>query len=600
MGRMTATDANTIRARRWHEGLALALVFFSFFMAAFISRTVFERLPHLEDELAYIYQARIFARGDVVIDIPEPRRAYWQPFVVDYEPHGTRFGKYSPGWPALLAIGVALGQMWFINAAAAALTVALVYRLGREVFNPDVGVIAAALTAFSPMALLLNATLMGHTTALCCFTLFMYAYWRLSRQGCRHPLRWGALAGLALGLLIVNRPLSAVGVTLPFVLWSGLRVLRAAVDRWRPAPERLWPTLQPLLLLATIALILSSALPLFNHATTGDPTQNLYTLVWPYDRVGFGECCGRSGHTIIKGVLHTRYDLSLTAADLFGWQAGLITAELQEHLRTRSSYWPVMGLSFFILPFGLWLGLRARWLRVWLLLALAWLAIPLARNADFLRTDETAIWAWLGAGVIWLLIPPLALAWRGTTDADQSRAAWTWLLLAVAVSLIGLHLAYWVGSQRYSTRYYFEALTALALIGALPIGWLARRFNRVFIYWLLSLALVWSLIAYSLPRIEALYRFNGVSPELIEEIEQRRVDDRPLLVIVGGATGNVSWRAYGTLMAVTGPYLDDDIVVARDYHIGDSRVRDQILERFPDRQVIDMQARGDDIWFVDQ
>jgi len=598
MATMTTTDLTTTWTRRWHQWLALGLVLFSFFMALFVNRTVFERLPHLEDELAYIFQARIFARGDVVVASPEPRRAFWQPFVVDYEPQGTRFGKYSPGWPALLAIGVLLGQMSFVNAAAAALNVALVYRLGREVFNPDVGVIAAALMAFSPMALLLNASLMGHTTALCCFTLFMYAYWRLSRPRSRHRLRWAALAGLALGLLIVNRPLTAVGVTLPFVLWSGLRVLRAALDGWRSAPEKLLPTLQPLLLLAAIALLMSSALPLFNYAATGDPTQNLYTLVWPYDRVGFGECCGRSGHTIVKGILHTRYDLSLTAADLFGWQAGLITPQLVEHLQTRASYWPVMGLSFFILPFGLWVGFRTRWLRAWLLLALAWLAVPLATNADFLRDDEAAIWAWLGVGAVWMLVPPLALAWRGTTDDNRTRAAWTWLLLAVAVSLIGLHLAYWVGSQRYSTRYYFEAVSALALIGALPIAWLARRFKRVFIYWLLSLALVWSLNAYSTPRINALYRFNGVSPELIEQIEQRRVDDRPLLVIVNGDLGAVSWRAYGSLLAVTGPYLDDDIVAVRDF-AADGTVRAQLVERFPDRQIIEMQARSTDIWFVD-
>lgn len=596
---MTTTPTHTSSGLRWHEGLALALAVFSFFMAAFISRTVFERLPHLEDELTYVFQARIFARGDVVVDVPTPRRPFWQPFVVEYEPQGTRFGKYSPGWPALLALGIVLGQMGFVNAAAAALNVALVYRLGREVFNPDVGVIAAALTAFSPMALLLNGSLMGHTTALCCFTLFMYAYWRLSRRGCRHPLRWAALAGLALGLLIVNRPLTAVGVTLPFVLWSGLRVLRAALDRWRPAPEPLLVTLQPLLLLAGIALLMSSALPLFNYAATGDPTRNLYTLVWPYDRVGFGECCGRNGHTIIKGIRHARYDLSLTAADLFGWQVGGITPALQEHLRTRSVYWPPLGLSFFILPFGLWLGLRARWLRCWLLLALAWLVIPLAQDADFLRNDEAAIWAWLGVGAIWMLIPPLALAWRGATDDDRTRIAWTWLLLAVAVSLIGLHLAYWVGSQRYSTRYYFEALTALALIGALPIGWLARRLGRAAIYGLLSAALAWSLITYSLPRIEALYRFNGVSPELIAQVEQRRVDDRPLLVIVSGEAGTLSWRAYGSLLAVTGPYLDDDIVVARaDAPSG--TVREQLVQRFPDRQIIEMQARGDEIWFVDE
>ncbi len=197
---------------------------FTFFMSALVSRTVFERLPHLEDEVAYLFQAKLFARGDAVIESPQPQRAYWQPFVVDYKPTGNRFGKYTPGWPLILAVGVNLGQAWLVNAWLAGLTVALVYRLGREIFTPDVGVIAAALTAFSPFALLLNATLMGHTAALFFTTLFLYAYWRMEQQG-RGRLRWGALAGLALGIVVITRPLTALGVAAPLVLWSGVRLI---------------------------------------------------------------------------------------------------------------------------------------------------------------------------------------------------------------------------------------------------------------------------------------------------------------------------------------------------------------------------------------
>lgn len=75
----------------YHHLLAIGLAFFAFFMSALVSRTVFERLPHLEDEMAYLFQAKIFERGQLVVDTPDPRRAYWQPFVVDYEPTGKRF-----------------------------------------------------------------------------------------------------------------------------------------------------------------------------------------------------------------------------------------------------------------------------------------------------------------------------------------------------------------------------------------------------------------------------------------------------------------------------------------------------------------------------
>ncbi len=543
--------------RYFHHVLALALVLFSVWMSALVSQRVFERLPHLEDEVAYLYQAKTYAGGHLVIDSPQPRRAYWQPFVVDYGPTGQRFSKYTPGWPALLMLGIWMGQPWVINAFLAGLTVALVYRLGREVFSADTGLIAAALTAFSPMALLLNGTLMGHTAALFGVTLFYYAYWRMERG--RRPLRWGVIGGLALGLVITARPLTAIGIALPFVAWSSWRVFHAVrriIPIIRSGAARspyMARVLAPLVTLAAVTLIVSSSIPLYNYAATGDPAKNLYTLIWAYDRVGFGECCGRSGHTLEKGVRHVRFDLSLMAADLFGWQwqdltdvdehlshllvtgeiGTSITPELQEHLRTSGSYWPLTGISWILLPFGLLLGGRKRWI---------------------------------------------------------------WLLAGSAAGLIAVHLAYWIGSQRYSTRYYFEALTALALISALPLAWLIKRFaQRWLIYTALTVGLIYSLYVYSTPRISALYRFNFITPEQIEGVMARRESDEPVLVIVSGT--DVRWRALGTLMSVTSPYLDSDIVVAWDY-LQDG-VREAIIERFPDRQIIEMQAEGNEWAFVE-
>lgn len=536
----------------FHQTITLALVFFAFAMSALVSDRVFERLPHLEDEMAYLFQAKTYARGQLVIESPQPSRAYWQPFVKDYRPSGKRFSKYTPGWPALLAFGVQMGQPWVINAFLAGLNVALAYRLGRDLFQPDVGVIAAALMAFSPMALLLNGSLMGHTAALFGVTLFMVAYWRLERGW--HTLNWGVIAGLALGLVVITRPLTAIGISIPFVLWSGLRLLHellvSGVKSSRS--QHFWATVRPLLALTATTLIISSAIPVYNAAATGNPAQNLYTLVWSYDRVGFGECCGRNGHTLEKGIRHVRFDLSLMAADLYGWQlqdiqnigtnltqlwqdgaiGTSITPDLQEHLRTEGDYWPLTGISWLLLPFGLMLGPRKRW---------------------------------------------------------------TWLLAATAVCLIAVHLAYWIGSQRYSTRYYFEALAALSIISALPIAWLMRRMGRWLVAMLLALGLLYSLYSYSTPRIMALHNFNFISRTTIEGVQQRREGDDPVLVIVSG--DEVRWRALGALMSVTSPTLDSDMVMAWDNL--QPGVRESIVVRFPDRQFIEMEAEGNEAWFVE-
>lgn len=523
--------------------IVLLLAGFSFFMSALISRTVFERLPHLEDEVAYLYQAKLLAGGHSIIPSPEPRRAYWQPFIVDRG--GLRFGKYSLGWPGTLAGGVVIGQPWVVNAWLAALTVALVYRLGSDVFNRDTGVLASALTAFSPMALLLNGTLMGHTATLFWVALFLWAYWQLEHR--RRPLRWGVIAGVALGMILINRPLTAVGVALPFVLWSAVRVGRwgmpliftqnfgkvSGMNYHAPTDNSEHWRIRALFVLATVTLFVGAVIPLYNLAATGDATQNLYVFVWSYDKVGFGEGFGRHGHTLEKGIRQARWDLSLTAADLFGWQLGTITPELQDHLRENSDTWPVVGVSWILLPFGMWIGRKRRWV---------------------------------------------------------------WLLLGVMVSLVAVHTAYWIGSQRYSTRYYYEGLIAAALLSAIPLAWLARRWKRWPVYLGLGVVLVYSLYAYSTPRITALYRFNQIGPELIEAVEARRVDDRPILALVTG--NNVRWRAYGALMTVTSPYLDSEIVAALDNT--QPGVREQILARFPERQVIELLAEDNYAWFPDE
>ncbi len=572
----------------------LALCLFAFGMSGLVSRTVFERLPHLEDELTYQFQARVLARGQIVIESPEPARPFWQPFVQDRD--GVRFGKYSLGWPGLLAFGVLVGQPWVVNAFLSALTVALVYRLGREVFNPDAGLFAAALTAFSPMALLLNGTLMSHTAALCTATLFLYAYWRLGRS--RRPLWWGLVAGAALGLTLLIRPLAAVALAAPFVVWSLIRLAMTAGEQ----RSRLF---RGLVVLSVVTVVLGSLIPVYNAAATGNPGQNLYLLTWPYDRLGFGEGYGRNGHTLEKGVRQTRWDLSLTAADLFGWQTGTmfgadgqIDPALRQHLRNNAVYWPNIGLSWVLLPFGLLAGLRRRW---WLWggwLAVGTVLFMLTTNlpVDTLRSRDFAL-LWMGAAALWWLVPFAFLLWKNVSlpRSEREHQTWTWLLLAVALGLVGLHVAYWVGSQRYSTRYYFEALTALALLSALPLSWLARQVGRWPVIVLLALALGYSLYAYSTPRIMALYRFNWVSPALIEAVERRRVDDRPVLVIVSGT--DVRWRSYGSLMSSTGPFLDTPIVAAWDNQ--QEGIRAAILARFPGRQVIEMTAAGNQSCFVD-
>jgi 4-amino-4-deoxy-L-arabinose transferase-like glycosyltransferase len=583
---------------------ALLCVVLAFAGSLIVSNQVFERLPHLEDEFAYLYQARIFARGEVAIATPRPIRAYWQPFLLDV--NDNRFAKYTPGWPLLLSVGARLDAPWIVNAWLAMLTVALVYRLGREVFSRATGAVAALLTATSPAALLLDGSLMSHSASLFFTTLFLYAFWKVeksispqrtqtrlcpfwfrkdrnnqplsprppfpSRAGERgssflsekvplsmrngegdvggevpsvvKALLWGGVGGIALGMVLIIRPWTAVGVAAPFfvygagrVLWTVLR--RSCRDGWR--------VLRPLLVLAVATVLVGMAWPTFNYTVSaprgetfphylgrflrGDRDTNLYLRVWPYDRPGFGPGHGRveGGHTPAIGWRHAKQDLRCASRDLFGWAAppeSGVTVEQNACLATSRGY------SWLLLPIGLLAGLRRRW---------------------------------------------------------------TWLLLALPASLVVVHIAYWVGGGVYGARYCFEGLTATALVSAEGLTGLARCLSSLVrprvahgrglsqgtLYAALAALTIYSVAIYSPARLWPLRGYGNVSQAPIQEVNRLRRDpDRPVVVI---AWGESSWREVAALMAVTDPHLDSDIVLARDPARSNLAT---LLAQWPDREVI--------------
>ncbi|MEO0563165.1 MAG: glycosyltransferase family 39 protein, partial [Chloroflexota bacterium] len=433
-------------------------------------------------------------------------------------------------WSLVLALGVrGGGTPWMVNALIASLTVALTYRLGGQVFSRDVGLIATWLVTFSPMALLLNATLMNHTLALFLVTLFIYSYW--SAVTGEQPIIWGAVAGMALGWLVGTRTLTAVAVAVPFVLDAVVRLMYSLFR------GRFLQTLRPMITLGGMALLLAMMVPLYRYATTGDPTQNLYVLVWDYDRVGFGPDIGRFGHTLTDGIETARKDLTLTAVDLFGWQLERLTDGQTEQLQAATGTYPGRGWSLILLPLGLVLGLAGR------------------------------------------------------------KRRWVMLIGAIPLAIVGAYLAYWIGSQRYSTRYYFEALTAAAILTALPLGWLAKRWGSRIVVWAMLMSMTtWTFSNYTQPRLALLNGFNRVNQAMIAEVHNRRETDNPVLVVITGEY--MTWRAAGSLLAETGPFLDTDIILARNHTTEDHL--SAILQQFPDREVIPMYGDESWAWFTEE
>lgn len=558
----------------------LLLMGFTLVAAAVISRNTFERLPHLEDEFAYLYQARIFARLQAWVPSSEEAKIFWQPFVLQIDDGadtlGKRFGKYSPGWPLLLTFGVWLGQPWIVNAVLAMLSVGLTYRLGKEIFSEPVGLVAALLLAMSPMALLLNATLMSHVWAMFATVVFVYAYWRMTRHG-RGRFAWAALGGLMLGGLIITRPLTAIAMAIPValhVLWS---LQRAGRER-----------LVVLTFMAVCTLPTALLWPLFNHIWTGDWRTNTYTLLWEYDRVGFGSGYGLNpgGHSVYYGLRNARADLREYLRDLYGFT---LDPSLTDGL-TKS------------LIYG------------------------------------------AGAGLSWIPVVVGLIAGR--------RKAWVWFFFGFFVAIVLAGLAYWIGSvvngaAAYSLRYYYEATFAVCLVAGYGVVAWARSlahqpltrnpsptrgeglippsplvgergqgaegktllpFQQRFIiawhtiwpgYFILLVACGLSVFGFTPGRLReplprdwpnGLYRYNKVGMYQLEAIDAMRAEagrpnDPVLIVIVKRPTSTAqdNWRNYAAALAQTSPFLDSQIVVARIFEPGKVP---EIERRFSGRLVL--------------
>lgn len=292
------------------DRLALLLSLLGVIIGWLVAERVYERMAHIEDELAYVWQAQAIAAGHLKLPSPPGGRSFLVPFVVDYQ--GWRFSKYPLGWPVVLALGVRLGQRDLVNPLLSGLGVWLIYRLGRRLFGPLAGLLAAGLTLISPFFQLNSGALLSHPLGLVlstAFTLAWLAAWEASDDGVPRSLPL-ITAFAALGGLALTRPLTAVAISLPFAFHGLYHLLRGGKT------TRLRLLAGGGLLLGIVALHFA-----WQYAVTGDPFLNPYTLWWSYDSVGFGPGHGliEGGHTLRQAWINTEYSLWVGAHDLFGW-----------------------------------------------------------------------------------------------------------------------------------------------------------------------------------------------------------------------------------------------------------------------------------------
>jgi len=220
------------------------------------NRFLLRDFPNSADEYSYFVMAQTFAEGKLSVASPEPREFFNFIHIVN---DGRYYGKYEPGWPAILTLGVLLGSPGLVNPILGALALAAMYVIARRFFSIEVANLSLVLSVFNPFLAFNSASYFGHPACLLCITLFLGALLAWLKD----PASKGApvLAGTAAGIAFLIRPFTAAVVVAPALVYLVARLLA----------ERQGRRLLRGLALAMVPLALSFALGLFyNHLQTGD------------------------------------------------------------------------------------------------------------------------------------------------------------------------------------------------------------------------------------------------------------------------------------------------------------------------------------------
>jgi len=296
----------------WRVAIASTL------FAAFLALVVYERSPHVPDEVAYLFHARYLAAGHLWLEPPPVPAAF------DVDLMLLDQGKwYSPtplGWPLVLAIGAFLRVPWLVNPLLGGATVLVVYSLLRELASRRTARIGIVLLAVSPWFVFLNMSFMTHPLTLFAACVAALGVARSRRTG---SVLACVVAGLAIGLAALVRPFDGLLLAVLLGLWSiGLGGARLRI-----------PAITALVVATAIGGL--AALP-YNQALTGVasrfPIQRYVDVVYgsgkndmgfgPDKGLGWGGLDPWPGHSIGEAIVTAQFNLFSVNAELFGWCAG--------------------------------------------------------------------------------------------------------------------------------------------------------------------------------------------------------------------------------------------------------------------------------------
>ncbi len=262
-------------------------------------------VPHVPDELSYMFQARVFAGGHITASPPPSEAAFeWS----DPSPIAVHDGKWASiypfGHPLALGLGFLVHAPWLIPPLLGGLSVLMVFLLARKLYRPETAVLAATLFAVSPFFLMTASNFMSHTTT----AFYLLASLVFLAYADRRPLAYSFLAGIFIGLVFNTRPLTGAALVPAFSLFTLASLLG-------PLPKR--EAFRRAIAFGLGCAVMLALYFVYRYLTTGDPF-TLETLQAGGNSLGFS-----GNHTFAAGLSNEQTQAAYLMLVLHNWPVQL-------------------------------------------------------------------------------------------------------------------------------------------------------------------------------------------------------------------------------------------------------------------------------------
>jgi hypothetical protein len=292
------------------------LIFFSALSLLVIVLLVifsFEARPIVDDEIAYLFQAKTYLTGHLYLPSPPAADSIKRTFMI-VAPVWTT--KYLWGHPFILAVGLFVGSPYVATIGMSVASLALLYLVGLRTATRKEASLAVAFMGLSPWFWFTSATLLSHVSMLFLLLLFLWGWFYLEAN----PKALPAIGlGFCLAWAITIRPLTTIAWCLPFGFLLAKHMIKE---------PRKWAGASLGFLIG--GGVIFGAILYYNHLVTGNALTLPFSYYSPDEKMGFGfvtptgELRPFYDHTPMKGIVNAAIVIVKMNSWFLGWPISLL------------------------------------------------------------------------------------------------------------------------------------------------------------------------------------------------------------------------------------------------------------------------------------